>query len=65
MVEKSTIPSIGLLKFRPFQLTAVWEGAVPRREAVAVVARPADLMKMVLFWANTSAIEEAMLSERT
>ena len=40
MSEKSTCPSIGELTFMPFQVTCVWEGAVPRNEAVESVARP-------------------------
>ena len=36
--EKSTIPSIGEFRFMPFHITWVWEGAVPRKEAVAIVA---------------------------
>ena len=40
MSEKSTCPSIGELIFMPFHVTCVCEGAVPRNEAVASVARP-------------------------
>lgn len=64
-MEKSTIPNMGLLRSMPFQLTAVCEGAVPRSEAVARVARPDDLMNIVLFLANTSAIDNVTLSVRT
>ena len=49
----------------PFQLTVVWEGAVPRSEAVERVALPDDLMKIVLFWASTSAIVAERLSLKT
>jgi hypothetical protein len=38
---------------------------VPRSKAVARVARPDDFINMVLFLANTSAIEEATLSVNT
>ena len=63
-MEKSTIPNMGLLRSMPFQLTAVCEGAVPRSEAVARVARPDDLMNIVLFLANTSAIDNVTLSDK-
>ena len=65
MVEKSTIPSIGLPSSIPFQLTVVCEGAVPLIEAVESVALPEDFMNMVLFCAKTSAIEAARLSFKT
>ena len=40
MVEKSVIPSIGLVSGMPFHVTCVWLGDVPRKATVESVARP-------------------------
>ena len=47
--EKSTIPAMGLLIWIPFQFTWVWDGEVPRKEAVASAPRPWFLMKTGVF----------------
>ncbi len=53
MVEKSTIPNMGEFMGMEFQVTWVWEGEVPRNEAVDSVARPYDLMNNVLLCPST------------
>ena len=65
MSEKSTWPKSGELTFMPFHVTCVCEGEVPRNEAVASVARPYDLMKIVEPEVSASASDEEMLSRRT
>lgn len=47
---------MGELSFIPFQVTWVWEAAVPLKEAVESVARPYDFMKTELLCESTSAM---------
>ena len=63
-MEKSVRPIAGELTGRPFHVTAVWDGAVPRKATVDKVARPADLTNTEELKASTSAIEREMLSRR-
>ena len=61
-IEKSVSPIAGELTGNPFQVTAVWEGAVPRKATVDKVARPEVLTKTEELKPRTSAIERDMLS---
>ena len=61
-MEKSVMPSIGLLMRMPFQLTLVCEGEVPRNATVDRVARPAFFTNTEELKVSTSAIERAMFS---
>ena len=49
IIEKSTMPSVGELSFKPFHNTCVCDGEVPRNDAVARDPRPYDLMNMGVF----------------
>ena len=56
IIEKSTMPSVGELSFKPFHNTCVCDGEVPRNDAVARDPRPDDLMNMGVFCERTSAM---------
>jgi hypothetical protein len=45
---------MGEFNSRPFQLTFVCDGAVPRNEAVAIAPLPYSLIKMGVFWERSS-----------
>jgi len=45
---------MGEFNSRPFQLTFVCDGAVPRKEAVAIAPRPYSLINMGVFWERSS-----------
>ncbi len=62
IVEKSVMPSIGLLMRIPFHVTCVWLGDVPRNATVDRVARPWLLTKIDELNVSTSAIDSAMFS---
>ena len=62
IIEKSVMPSIGLLMRIPFHVTCVCEGPVPRNETVESVARPYCLTKSGELNVSTSAIDRAMFS---
>ena len=61
-MEKSVIPSIGLLIRIPFHVTWVWLGDVPRNATVESVARPKLFTKIEELNVSTSAIDRAILS---
>ncbi len=65
IIEKSVMPSIGLLMRMPFHVTCVCEGPVPRNDTVESVARPYCLTKIDELKVSTSAIDRAMFSFRT
>ena len=65
IIEKSVMPSIGLLMRMPFHVTCVCEGPVPRNETVESVARPYCLTKSGELKVRMSAIERAMFCRRT
>ena len=64
IIEKSVMPSIGLLMRMPFHVTCVCEGPVPRNDTVERVARPYCLTKIGELKVSTSAIDRAMFSFR-
>lgn len=62
MVEKSVMPSIGVLIRMPFHVTCVWPGDVPRNVTVDSVARPWLLTNTEELNVSMSAIDSATFS---